>query len=83
MQHNRGGMMLTRILPQARTWSCQTYNWQPEREEVQLTMWWMMIEEQWSWEEERITVWIAAMLMRIGMGTDMGMGSADAMMQSQ
>ncbi len=35
------------------------------------------------WGEERIVVWIAARLMGMGMGTDMGMVNADAMMQSQ
>ncbi len=65
------------------TWSCQTYNWQLEREEVQRRMRWKMMEEEWSWEEERIAARIAAMLMGMGMGTDMGMGNADAMMQSQ
>ncbi len=34
-------------------------------------------------KEERIAARIAAMLMGVGMGTDMGMGNADAMMQSQ
>ncbi len=42
-----------------------------------------MMEEEWSWEEERIAARIAAMLMGMGMGKDMGMGHADAMMQSQ
>jgi hypothetical protein len=30
------------------TWSCQTYNWQLEREEVQHKMRWKMMEEEWS-----------------------------------
>ena len=34
-------------------------------------------------KEERTTARIAAMLMGMGMGTDMGMGNADAMRQSQ
>jgi hypothetical protein len=34
-------------------------------------------------KEERIAARITAMLMGMGMGTDMGMGNADAMMQSQ
>ncbi len=34
-------------------------------------------------KEERIAARIVAMLMGMGMGTDMGMGNADAMMQSQ
>ena len=42
-----------------------------------------MKEEEWSWEEERIPTRIMAMLMGIGMGTDMGMGNTDIMMQSQ
>jgi hypothetical protein len=42
-----------------------------------------MMEEEWSWEEERIMARITAMLMGMGMGTDMGMGNKDAMMQSQ
>ncbi len=35
------------------------------------------------WEEERIAARITAMLMGMGMGTDMGMGDTNAMMQSQ
>jgi membrane protease subunit (stomatin/prohibitin family) len=42
-----------------------------------------MMEEEWSWEEERIKARIAAMLMGMGMGTDMGMDNADAVMQCQ
>ena len=71
------------ILPRARTWSCQTYNWQLEREEAQHRMRWKMMEEEWLWEEERITSRITTMLMGMGMGMDMGMGKADAMVQSQ
>ncbi len=66
----------------ARTWSWRTYNWQLEREEVQRRMRWKIMEEECSWEEERIAVRIAAMLMGMGMGTDMGMGNTDAMMRS-
>ena len=44
---------------------------------------WKMMEEERSWEEERIKARIASMLMGMGMGMDMGMGKADAMMQSQ
>jgi hypothetical protein len=44
---------------------------------------WKMMDEEWSWEEERIAARITAMLMGMGMGTDMGMGDAEAMMQSQ
>jgi hypothetical protein len=44
---------------------------------------WKMMDEDCSWEEERIAARIMAMLMGMGMGTDMGMGDADAMMQSQ
>jgi hypothetical protein len=44
---------------------------------------WKMMEEEWLWEEERITSRITTMLMGMGMGMDMGMGKADAMMQSQ
>ncbi len=71
------------ILPCAHTWSCWMYNWQLEREEAQRRMQWKMMDEKWSWEEERIAARITAMLMGMGMGTDMGMGNADAMMQSQ
>ncbi len=71
------------ILSCAHTWSCQTYNWQLEREEVQRRMQWKMMEEEWSWEEERIAARIVAMLMGMGMGMDMGMGNKNAMMQSQ
>jgi hypothetical protein len=42
-----------------------------------------MMEEKWSREEERIMARIATMLMGMDMGTDMGMGNADAMMQSR
>jgi hypothetical protein len=42
-----------------------------------------MMEEEWLCEEERIAARIVAMLMGMGMVTDMGMGNADAMMQSQ
>jgi hypothetical protein len=42
-----------------------------------------MMEEEWLWEEERITSRIMTMLMGMGMGMDMGMGKADTMMQSQ
>ncbi len=72
-----------RILPCTHTWSCWTYNCQLEREEVQHRMQWKMMEEEWSWEEERITARIATMLMGMGMGMDMGMGNTNAMMQSQ
>jgi hypothetical protein len=41
-----------------------------------------MMEEEGSWEEERITARIMAMLMGMGMGMDMGMDNADTMMQS-
>jgi hypothetical protein len=75
-------MTLTQILPSARTWSCQTYNWQLEREEAQHRMRWKMMEEEWSWEEERIAARITEMLMGMGMVTNMGMGNADTMMQS-
>ncbi len=71
------------ILPHEHTWSCQTYNWQLERKEAQHRMRWKMMEEEWSWEEERIAARIVVMLMGMSMGTDMGMGNADAMMQSQ
>ncbi len=57
--------------------------WQLEREEAQRRMWCKMMEEEWSWEEERIAARIVAMLIGMGMGTDMGMGDMDAMMQSQ
>jgi hypothetical protein len=60
----------TKCLLCTHTWSCWTYNW-------------MMMEKEWSWEEERIAARIDAMLMRMGIGMDMGMGNADAMMQSQ
>jgi hypothetical protein len=46
-------------------------------------MQWKMMEEEWSWEEERIVARIVAMLMEMGMDMDMGMGNADATMQSQ
>ncbi len=78
-----GGMTLMEILPCACTWSCWTYDWQLEREEAQRRMRWKIMEEEWSWEEERITARITAMLMGIGMGTDIGMGDVDAMIQSQ
>jgi hypothetical protein len=42
-----------------------------------------MMEEEWSWEEERIAARIATMLKGMGMGMDMGMGNTNAMMQSQ
>jgi hypothetical protein len=71
------------ILLHAHTWSCQTYDWQLEREEAQRRMRCKMMEEEWSWEEERIVARIMAMLKGMGMGTDMGIGNADAMMQSQ
>ncbi len=73
----RGGMMLTQILPHARTWSWWTYDRQLEREVAQRRMRWKMMEEEWSWEEERIKARIAAMLMGMGMGTEMGMDNAD------
>ena len=79
----RGGMTLIQILPHAHTWSWRTYDWQPEREVAQRRMRWKMMEEEWLWEEERITSRITTMLMGMGMGMDMGMGKADAMMQSQ
>ncbi len=41
-----------------------------------------MMEEEWSWEEERIVARITAMLMGMGMVRNMGMGNADTMMQS-
>ncbi len=72
--------MLTQILPHVRTWSWRTYDRQLEREVVQGRMWWKMMEEEWSWEEERIKARIAAMLMGMGMGTDMGMDNADVVM---
>ncbi len=71
------------ILPHVHTWSCQTYNWQLEKEEAHCRMQWKIMEEEWSWEEERIAARIAVILMGMGMGTDMGMGNVDAMMQSQ
>ncbi len=71
------------ILPCTHTWSCQTYNWQLEREEAQHRMGWKMMEEEWSWEEERIAARIATMLKGMGIGMDMGMGNTNAMMQSQ
>ncbi len=40
-----------------------------------------MMEEERLWEEERIKARIAAMLMGKGMGTDVGMDNADAVMQ--
>jgi hypothetical protein len=51
------------------------YNWQLEREEVQRRMRCKMMEEEWLSR-------IMAMLMGMSMGTDMGMGNADAMIQS-
>jgi hypothetical protein len=72
--------MLTQILPCARTWSCWTYNRQLERDEAQRRMRWKMMEEERSWEEERIVARIAAMLMGMGMGTGMGMDDLDVMM---
>jgi hypothetical protein len=57
-------------------------NWQLEREEALHKMQWKMMEEERSWEEERITARTAALMMGMSMGTDMGMGNADAMMQS-
>jgi hypothetical protein len=44
---------------------------------------WKIIEEEWSQVEKRIVASIGAMLMGMSMGTDMGMGNADSMMQSQ
>ncbi len=44
-------------------------------------MQWKMMEDEWSWEEERITARIGTMLMGIGMGTGMGMDDADTMMR--
>ncbi len=79
----RGGMTLIQILPHARTWSWRTYDWQPEREVAQRRMRWRMMEEEWSWEEERIKTRIAGMLIGMGMGTDMGMDNADAVIQCQ
>jgi hypothetical protein len=76
-------MTLTQILLHVRTWSWQTYNWQLEREVAQHRMRWKMMEDEWSWEEERIKARIAAMLMGMGMGTDMGMDNVDAVMQCQ
>jgi hypothetical protein len=55
------------------------YDWQLEREVAQHRMRWKMMEEEQSWEEERLAARIAVMLMGMGMGTDMGMGHADAM----
>jgi hypothetical protein len=75
--------MLTQILLRAHTWSCRTYNWQLEREEAQHRMRWKMMEEEQSWEEERIVARIGVMLMGMGMGTDMDMDDADPMMQRQ
>ncbi len=76
-------MTLIQILLRAHTWSWWTYNWQLEREVAQYRVRWKMMEEEWTWEEERIAARIAAMLMGMGMGMDMGMGNVDAMMQSQ
>ncbi len=76
-------MTLTQILPRARTWSCQTYNWQLERVEAQRRMRWKMMDEKWWWEEERIVARITTMLVGMGMGTDMGMSDANTMMHSQ
>ncbi len=63
------------------------YIWQLKREEVHRRMQWKMMEEEWSWEEERIAARIAAriasMLNGMGMGADMGMGNVDTMMKSQ
>ena len=59
------------------------YDWQPEREVAQRRMRWKMMEEEWSWEEERIKARIAAMLIGMGKGTDMVMDNADAVMQCQ
>ncbi len=70
-------------LPCTHTWSCWMYNWHLRREEAQCRMRWKMMEEEWLWEEERITSRITIMLMGMGMGMDMGMRKADAMMQSQ
>ncbi len=70
-------MTLMQIPPHAHTWSCWTHDWQLEREEAQRRMRWKMMEEERSWEEERI----AAMLMGRGMGTGMGIDNTDAMMQ--
>ncbi len=44
---------------------------------------WKIMEEERLWEEERIAARIVVMLMEMGMGTNMGMGDADTMMQSQ
>ncbi len=74
-------MTLTQILPHARTWSWRTYNKQLERKVAQHRMQWKMMEEIWSWEEERIKARIAAMLMGMGMGTDIGMDNVNAVMQ--
>ena len=59
------------------------YDWQLEREEVQHRMQWKLMEEEWSWEEEKITARIGSMLMGMGMGTGMDMVDADAMVQCQ
>jgi hypothetical protein len=75
------GMTLTQILLHVRTWFWRTYNWQLERKVAQHRMQWKMMEEEGSWEEERITARIAVMLMGMGMGTDMGMDNADAVMR--
>jgi hypothetical protein len=58
-------------------------DWQLERKEVQRRMRWKMMEEEQSWEEERITAGITVRLMGMGMGTDMGMDNANAVMQHQ
>jgi hypothetical protein len=75
------------IPPRALTWSCQMYNQQLEREEAQRRMQWKMMEEERSWEEERIAarigVMLGVMLMGMSMGTGMGMNNADAMMRRQ
>ncbi len=75
--------MLTQILLRTHTWSWRTYGWQLEREVAQDRMRWKMMEEERSWEEERIAARIVAMLMGMGMGTDMSMDNADAVMRRQ
>ncbi len=73
--------MLTQILPHVCTWSWRTYNQQLEREVAQCRMRWKVMEEERSWEEERIKARNGVMLMGMGMGMDMSMDNEDAVMQ--
>ena len=57
----------------------ERYNWQTKREVAQRRMRRKMLEEERSWEEERIAV----MCVGVGMstGVDMRVGNVEAMMQ--